>query len=95
MTAARIGLVAALLVLASSAIVAGCFDPRRPGCAFSCAGDRRCPEGYLCGDDGLCHREDGQGTCDLPPQNDAALDGAPDGASDGATDAPGPDAPGD
>jgi hypothetical protein len=73
-----------LLVLALGTIAAGCFDPRRPGCAFSCVTDRRCPEGYLCGDDGLCHREDGQGTCDLPPQNDAAADGAADSTFDAA-----------
>jgi hypothetical protein len=53
-----------------------CFSPRQPGCAFSCVGDGRCPTGYTCESDGLCHRDDGTGACDLPPQTaDATADG--------------------
>jgi hypothetical protein len=63
-----------LLAAAVSCGFAGCFSPRQPTCAFSCAGDGRCPTGYSCAGDGLCHREDGVGTCDLPPQDDAAME---------------------
>ena len=59
-----------------------CFSPRQPGCAFSCVADGRCPARYSCGDDGLCHRDDGLGVCDFPPQNDAGGDAVTDSASD-------------
>jgi hypothetical protein len=76
-----------LLVLAVAAAAApGCFDPRQPDCAFSCAADGLCPAAYHCADDGLCHRDDGQGFCSLPPQNDAAQDGSGDASSDGGQD---------
>ena len=40
------------------AMMPGCFSPREVPCAFTCvAADARCPEGYVCGDDGLCHRK--------------------------------------
>ena len=62
----------ALLLLLGLAVapLAACFNPAQPGCAFSCAGDRICPSGYSCGNDLLCHRNDGQGTCSI--QTDAA-----------------------
>jgi hypothetical protein len=83
--------VAALaLVLVALAGLASCFSPQRPGCAFSCAADGLCPSGYSCGSDGVCHRDDGQGTCDIPPQTDAGADAG----DDGATDADGADAGG-
>lgn len=77
----------ALVVLA----VGGCFEPRQPGCAFRCGVDGLCPEQYVCGDDGICHREDGQGMCDLPPQTDASADGSSnaEAGSDGPVDAAG------
>jgi len=63
---------------------AGCFSPKQPPCAFSCADDGICPAGYSCAADGVCHRDDGQGTCDITPQTvDAAQDGATDADSDG------------
>jgi hypothetical protein len=67
-TVVRFGLLI-LLVLAVAPISA-CFNPAQPGCAFSCAGDGICPSGYSCGNDLLCHRNDGQGTCSI--QTDAA-----------------------
>ena len=60
------------LLLAACAGTTGCFSPRQPGCAFSCVDDVVCPSGYSCAADGLCHRDDGQGTCGLPSQVDAA-----------------------
>jgi hypothetical protein len=75
----------ALLLLAAAAL-AGCFDPPRPGCAFSCARDGRCPSGYSCATDGVCHRDDGQGTCNIPPQTDAGTDLPTDVQTDVQTD---------
>jgi hypothetical protein len=77
-----------LLLAATTAATAapGCFSPRQPGCAFSCAADGVCPAAYHCAEDGLCHRDDGEGICTLPPQNDAAQDGADAGADDAAVD---------
>ena len=79
----RIARAAALLAGLAAGLgggLAGCFDAPQPGCAFSCVADGgRCPTGYSCRDDGLCHREDGVGSCDLPPQVDA-------GPGDTATD---------
>ncbi|HTB57201.1 MAG TPA: hypothetical protein VLC06_04980 [Polyangia bacterium] len=69
-TVVRFGLLV-LLVLAVTPISA-CFNPAQPGCAFSCAGDGSCPSGYSCGNDLICHRDDGQGTCLI--QTDAATD---------------------
>jgi hypothetical protein len=76
----------ALLLLLGLAVapLAACFNPAQPGCAFSCAGDRICPSGYSCGNDLLCHRDDGQGTCSIP--TDAATDMAtPDAKPDAKT----------
>jgi hypothetical protein len=70
------------LLLAACAGAPACFSPHTPPCAFSCAADGVCPSGYSCADDGICHRDDGQGTCDIPPQVDAAQDaGSDDGAA--------------
>jgi hypothetical protein len=74
------------LLLATCASAAGCFSPHSPACAFSCADDGLCPSGYSCAADGLCHRDDAQGTCDLPPQVDAAQDATSDGGA-GSNDA--------
>jgi hypothetical protein len=49
------------------ALVASCFSPRQPACAFSCAGDGVCPPDYVCGSDNLCHRTDDAGVCLLEP----------------------------
>jgi hypothetical protein len=68
----RLNRVAMLLVVGFA--LAGCFSPRQPACAFSCAADGLCPAGYSCGTDGVCHRDDDPGTCDIPPQVDAAQD---------------------
>ena len=85
----------ALLLLAVARLTA-CFNPAQPGCAFSCAGDQLCPSGYRCGNDLICHRNDGQGTCsiltDAAPSNpdatsDAKTDATSDARSDSRTDA--------
>jgi len=74
------------LALTLAALLAGaCFSPRQPGCAFSCVADGRCPAGYSCEPDGLCHRDDGVGSCDFKPQ-DAGRDGAADAENDTAAD---------
>jgi hypothetical protein len=77
---------AVALALGLAFISTGCFSPKQPPCAFSCAADGLCPSGYTCADDGVCHRDDGQGTCDIPSQIDAAQDAAS-GDGDGAGDA--------
>jgi hypothetical protein len=64
---------------------AGCFSPSQPPCAFSCAADGDCPSGYTCEADGVCHHEGDQGTCNIPPQNDAAQDT---GSDDAGADSP-------
>jgi hypothetical protein len=74
----------ALLLLAVARLTA-CFNPAQPGCAFSCAGDAICPSGYSCGNDLICHRDDGQGTCSI--QTDAATQtGTTDATSDAKSD---------
>jgi hypothetical protein len=72
------------LLLGSVARLTACFNPSQPGCAFSCAGDGVCPSGYSCGNDLICHRNDGQGTCSI--QTDAATDATTDAKSDTTTD---------
>jgi hypothetical protein len=71
------------LIVAFVFFTAGCFSPRQPACAFSCAADGVCPAGYSCQDDGVCHRDDGQGTCDIPAQISDAAQDAVGGAVDG------------
>jgi hypothetical protein len=83
LVAPRLTRFAALLVVALA--LSGCFSPRQPACAFSCAADGLCPAGYSCGTDGVCHRDDDPGTCDIPPQVDAAqetLDAGADAEAD-------------
>jgi hypothetical protein len=40
--------------------VTGCFERPRPECAFLCGNDpnARCPQDYVCRDDGICKRGD-------------------------------------
>jgi hypothetical protein len=66
--------VAALGALVGSSV--GCFDLKKPPCAFSCAEPpHRCPENYSCGDDGLCYREGADPTlCQLNPPADGGTD---------------------
>ena len=71
------------LLLAALLAPAGCYSPRQPPCAFSCADDGVCPSGFTCGTDGVCHRDDSTGTCDIPSQVDAAQDSAQDADADG------------
>jgi hypothetical protein len=75
-----------VVLLVGAAASPGCFDPRQPGCAFSCATDGMCPASYRCADDGLCHRDDGQGSCMLLPQIDAAQDAGSEAGTDGPVD---------
>jgi|GEM_PF-5389891 len=64
----------------------GCFSLKEPPCAFSCVQPpNRCPEGYACGTDGLCHRAAATGICYLTPPGDGgaeALDPDDDAAAD-------------
>jgi hypothetical protein len=77
---------AAILAIAFACAQVGCYSPRQPPCAFSCAADGLCPGGYTCAADGVCHRDDDPGTCDIPSQIDAGDAGAPDdGGADGAS----------
>jgi hypothetical protein len=57
-------------LLLGAFLTAGCYSPAQPSCAFSCVANGVCPDGFRCGADGLCHRNDGQGTCNIPSQVD-------------------------
>jgi hypothetical protein len=57
------------------AAAAACFSPLKPACTFACGPDRACPDEYVCSSDGLCHRADGVGQCELSPAS-------PDGSAD-------------
>ena len=72
-----------IALLLAVAAAASCYSPNKPPCAFSCVDDGLCPSGYTCQADGVCHRDDSQGTCDIPSQIDAG---------DAGTDGPGDDA---
>jgi hypothetical protein len=65
-----------LLLFAASlgAAAAACFSPQQPPCTFACGPGGACPEQYVCASDGLCHRADGVGQCDLAPVSDGAAD---------------------
>ena len=79
-----------IALLLAVAATAGCYSPKQPPCAFSCADDGLCPSGYTCQADGVCHRDDSQGTCDIPSQidaGDAGVDGSADAGDDGSGDA--------
>ena len=65
-----------IALLLAAAATASCYSPKQPPCAFSCADDGLCPSGYTCQADGVCHRDDSQGTCDIPSQIDAGDAGA-------------------
>lgn len=72
----RLGMLLVAVAVGGVGLTA-CFSPQQPGCAFSCATDGLCPPGYSCRTDNLCHRDDGQGICNLGGvTGDAALDGA-------------------
>ena len=91
--------------LAAALALAGCYETPKPACAFACARDGACPDGYACDpQDQICHRQLAGGAleaCD-PPFVDAAppdarpIDASPIDASpiDAPTDAP-TDAPPD
>ena len=89
-------------------LCAGCFDPRKPACAFLCGANGACPEGYMCGGDDRCHlvTAGGPAACEdpLPPDGtvfdgalpdtvpDGSVDGSPDARADARIDASPPDA---
>jgi hypothetical protein len=58
-------------LLLGAFLTAGCYSPAQPSCAFSCVDNGVCPTGFSCQADGVCHRDDGQGTCNIPSQVDA------------------------
>jgi hypothetical protein len=83
-----------LLVLASSALTAACYETPRPECAFSCGPSAECPAGYTCRPDSWCKRADVEDTfaCPnspsdaAPPPDAAGPDAAsPDAAPDAST----------
>jgi hypothetical protein len=44
------------LLVAALVLGAGCFNPDKPACSYSCSDtDPRCPEDYECRSDGYCH----------------------------------------
>ena len=65
----------ALLVGALS-LLAGCFDPAEPHCAFLCTRSAECPERYACGPDQRCHRLDESGAL-LMCEEQLPLDASP------------------
>jgi hypothetical protein len=67
---------ACLAFLTGVVATPGCFAPREPPCAFTCvSAGARCPDGFTCGSDGLCHRDGAEGMCLLtPPEAGAGPD---------------------
>ena len=59
---------------------AGCYETPKPACAFACARDGSCPDGYACDpQDQICHLQlpgGGLEACD-PPFVDARIVDAP------------------
>jgi hypothetical protein len=68
--------VAALSALVTVTSSFGCFELKKPPCAFSCAEPpHRCPDTYTCGEDGLCYREGADPEkCLLIPPGDGGSD---------------------
>jgi len=64
------------LAVGWAALTTGCFSPTKPACAFSCQSETHaCPVSYVCGADGICHRDDVEaGVCGLSPATDAGAD---------------------
>ena len=73
-------LVAATLMAASAMVGAGCYQTPQPACAFACARDGSCPDGYACDpQDQICHRVLTGGAleaCDQPFLDAATIDAA-------------------
>lgn len=93
---ARRALAATVAALLVAVAAAGCYDTPKPACAFACARDGTCPDGYGCDpQDQICHLQGPGGAlqaCDQPFLDaaipDAALDApAIDAGTDAATDA--------
>ena len=80
--------------LVAAAVGAGCYETPKPACAFACALDGSCPDGYACDpQDQICHRVlpgGGLEACDQPFLDAATIDAATDasGQVDAAIDAP-------
>ncbi|HVV83839.1 MAG TPA: hypothetical protein VHE35_12275 [Kofleriaceae bacterium] len=87
-------LLAAVLALAALLGPAGCYDTPKPACAFACALDGSCPDGYACDtQDQICHLRLDDGTleaCPAPFLDAAQIDAGPVDAPaiDAAVDAP-------
>jgi len=46
----------------------------QPPCTFACGPGGACPENYTCASDGLCHRVNSTGQCDIGAASDGAAD---------------------
>jgi hypothetical protein len=80
---ARTGVIVAVTAGLGGALAGACFHPREVPCAFSCVSPgARCPTGFTCGTDGLCHRDGAEGCTLTPP--DAGAGGASGASSDAA-----------
>ena len=62
-------------VAAALVTLAGCYAPSLRDCTVSCASQRDCADGQVCGSDGLCASPGVAGHCAAP--NDAAVADAP------------------
>ena len=62
------------LVLGSLVALSACFEAPEPDCAFACAQDKSCPDGYRCTTDGWCKRNDLPGRFQCNPAS--LIDGA-------------------
>ena len=63
------------LLGALAVAMASCFSPHTPPCAFTCVTAPDCPDGYACGTDGLCHRNDATDVCNLKSPYDGGVAG--------------------
>ena len=80
------------LAVALAVAAAGCYETPKPACAFACARDGACPDGYACDpQDQICHRQlpgGGLEACEQPFVDAAQTDARPDAATDAGVDAP-------
>lgn len=90
-----VALLLGLIVAATGAILAACYDVPTPDCGFQCGPEGACPDGYTCASDGRCHRIGAPASLVCPGPDaavrdasiDAGIDAVPDAAADAALDA--------
>ncbi len=76
-------------LVASTALLAGCYSPQLRDCVVACASADDCGPGQVCGSDGRCAVPEVAGSCSsIAPLPDAGLDTPADAAIDMPPDGP-------